>query len=285
MSLTTRVQWLMFTPTPFSPFTTPEMITAPTTASTTTTPITKELPVLTTEVQTLNNDNSNDTANVTEPSLQPIIVEGKGLFKPSENKRERYDTWTRENLLWWEVGRQAALLCCTKPNIHPFKARVRSLNWGKAPEGTRDGRISLSKFFFDFMHFFARRVVGVTSTPQFGTKTYYYLLLMFSQATVILPTGGVGWSASVHAGIPPPEQTPPPQQTPPPPSGADTPPQSRHPPEQTPTEQTPPTRRPHQSRHPPGKQTPAYGQWAAGTHPTGMHSCLARFLPKTAWKW
>ena len=25
---------------------------------------------------------------------------------------------------------------------------------------------------------------------------------------------------------------------------------------------------------PPGKQTPVYGQWAAGTHPTGMHSCL-----------
>ena len=25
---------------------------------------------------------------------------------------------------------------------------------------------------------------------------------------------------------------------------------------------------------PPRKQTPAYGQWAAGTHPTGMHSCF-----------
>ena len=69
---------------------------------------------------------------------------------------------------------------------------------------------------------------------------------------------GGGVSASVHAGMPPPppradtpradtlqEQTPPPrEQTPP---GADT---------------------------PPGKQTPAYGQRAAGTHPTGMHSCL-----------
>ena len=31
---------------------------------------------------------------------------------------------------------------------------------------------------------------------------------------------------------------------------------------------------PPQSRHPPpGKHTPAYGQRAAGTHPTGMHSC------------
>ena len=28
------------------------------------------------------------------------------------------------------------------------------------------------------------------------------------------------------------------------------------------------------SRHPLGKQTPGYGQRAAGTHPTGMHSCL-----------
>ena len=26
--------------------------------------------------------------------------------------------------------------------------------------------------------------------------------------------------------------------------------------------------------HPPGKQTPAYGLRAAGTHPTGMHSCF-----------
>ena len=40
----------------------------------------------------------------------------------------------------------------------------------------------------------------------------------------------------------------------------------------TPLEQTPPG-----SRHPPGKQTPAYGQRAAGTHPTGMHSCLKLF--------
>ena len=52
---------------------------------------------------------------------------------------------------------------------------------------------------------------------------------------------------------------PPPEQTPP---GAD-------PPEQTPWEQAPP-----RAGTPPPKQTPAYGQWAAGTHPTGMHSCL-----------
>ena len=66
-------------------------------------------------------------------------------------------------------------------------------------------------------------------------------------------------------------------------------PGSRHPPEQTPPprEQTPPRTRPplglstppsppglSTPNPPPGKQTPAYGQRAAGTHPTGMHSCL-----------
>ena len=44
--------------------------------------------------------------------------------------------------------------------------------------------------------------------------------------------------------------------------------------------------------HPPPMQTPlgspppldtmGYGQQAAGVHPTGMHSCLARSLPNTA---
>ena len=48
-----------------------------------------------------------------------------------------------------------------------------------------------------------------------------------------------GGSASVHAGIPPRTRPPPPDQADP----------------------------------PPGKQTAAYGQRAAGTHPTGMHSC------------
>ena len=37
-----------------------------------------------------------------------------------------------------------------------------------------------------------------------------------------------------------------------------------------PQEQT----RPPREQTPPGKQTPAYCQRAAGTHPTGMHSCL-----------
>ena len=93
--------------------------------------------------------------------------------------------------------------------------------------------------------------------------------VMFLLVSVILSI--VGRSASVHAGIPPttpPGQTPPWKQTRP---GADTPPPgSRHRPG---------------SRHPPGKQTAAYGQWAAGTHPTGMYSCFCmsalRFNPKT----
>ena len=113
--------------------------------------------------------------------------------------------------------------------------------------------------------------------------------IMFLQASVILSTKGVCLSACWDT--PPQEQTPlqeqtPQEQTPPraetthsrhspleqtPPLGADPPW------EQTPSgADTPPCR----SRHPlgagppPGKQTPAYGQRAAGTHPTGMHSCF-----------
>ena len=97
--------------------------------------------------------------------------------------------------------------------------------------------------------------------------------------------GGGGLSASVHAGIPhplgadtpweqthtPQEQTLPWEQTT---SGADTPPEQTHPPgADTPQEQTPPG-----NRHiPPRKQTPAYGQRASSTHPTGMHSCWQHF--------
>ena len=61
--------------------------------------------------------------------------------------------------------------------------------------------------------------------------------VMFLQASVILSTGGICLSACWDT---------------PPPLGPDTPPR-------------PDT---------PRKQTPAYGQRAAGTHPTGMHSCL-----------
>ena len=96
---------------------------------------------------------------------------------------------------------------------------------------------------------------------------------------------GRGVSASVNAGITPPRSRHPPEQTPP---WEQTPPRAdTHPPEQTPTPQSrhPP---PRADTHPPGADTPqrrppgadppeqttAYGQRAAGTHPTGMHSCF-----------
>ena len=74
-----------------------------------------------------------------------------------------------------------------------------------------------------------------------------------------------------------------------PPDKADTPPQDQTPSPRT--RQTPPpdqadplpprdqTHPPGSGRHPPpGKQTAAYGQRAAGTHPTGMHSCFILFI-------
>ena len=75
--------------------------------------------------------------------------------------------------------------------------------------------------------------------------------LYFLQASVCPQGGRVGVSASVHAGIPPPQEQ--------------TPPGSRHPPEQTPS----------RSRHPPGADTSPRDTVTAadGTHPTGMHSC------------
>ena len=114
----------------------------------------------------------------------------------------------------------------------------------------------------------------------------------------VCPQGG-RVSASVHAGMPypprpgrhpprtrqtPRDQADPPRtrQTPPgpgrPPPGPGRPPvPGRTPPDQTDppgpgrtpgTRQTPPG-----PGRPPRKQTPAYGLRAAGTHPTGMHSC------------
>ena len=97
---------------------------------------------------------------------------------------------------------------------------------------------------------------------------------MFLQVCVILFTGEGGCLPQCMLGYHiPPEQTPP---------RADTPQEQTPPPEQTPPwEQTPPQEQttPEQtprSRHP-GKQTAAYGQRSAGTHPTGMHSCFQLF--------
>ena len=87
-----------------------------------------------------------------------------------------------------------------------------------------------------------------------GMHSCYWLQRSCGQGNIFTPvchsfcSQGRG-SASVHAGIPPP------------PPGA-------HPREQTPPRRT----------HPSGKQTPAYGLPAAGTHPSGMHSCFVMFL-------
>ena len=87
--------------------------------------------------------------------------------------------------------------------------------------------------------------------------------VMFLQVCVCPQVGeGVCLSACWDA-IPPQDGEPPPGWRTPPrwrtPSDGDTPPGWRHPPDGEP---------------PPEKQTPAYGLRAAGTHPTGMHSCL-----------
>ena len=105
---------------------------------------------------------------------------------------------------------------------------------------------------------------------------------------VCLSTGGEGCLPQCMLGYTlPPDQadTPQTRQTPPTPQTRQTPPThpgSGRPPRirQTPrTRQTPP--RP--GRHPPdqadtptGKQTSAYGQRVAGTHPPGMHSCFGK---------
>ena len=82
---------------------------------------------------------------------------------------------------------------------------------------------------------------------------------MFLHVSVILLTGG---GSPVRENPHPGQGEPPLEQTPPPTPGADPPGQGEPPRADTPPQQTPP----------PPKQTAAYGQRAAGTHPTGMHS-------------
>ena len=81
--------------------------------------------------------------------------------------------------------------------------------------------------------------------------------VMFLQVCVILFTGGC--LPQCMLGYHPP--------------GADTPQDQIPPRSRSPLEQTP-----SQDQTPLGKQTPAYGQRAAGTHPTGMHSCFIILL-------
>ena len=90
--------------------------------------------------------------------------------------------------------------------------------------------------------------------------------VMFLHVSVILLTGGVSRQAPPGPGRPP-------GQGEPPPPGPGNPPGPGPPPG---TRQTPQAERtaPRDQADPPGNQTAAYGQWAAGTHPTGMHSCF-----------
>ena len=104
--------------------------------------------------------------------------------------------------------------------------------------------------------------------------------VIFSQACVKNSVHG-GVSASGHAGIHPPGPGTPPTRHPPD--------QAPHPPDQAPPRDqarpSPRTRHPPDQADPPGvaapplgKQTAACGQRAAGTHPTGIHSCLKMVL-------
>ena len=81
------------------------------------------------------------------------------------------------------------------------------------------------------------------------------------------------WQGGPRQGEPPWQGEPPSRENPP---GKETP-LARRPPWQG---EPPQQREPPQQEEPPGKENPpgretppAYGQWAAGTHPTGMHSC------------
>ena len=114
--------------------------------------------------------------------------------------------------------------------------------------------------------------------------------VMFLQVCVCPQGGRV--SASVHAGMPyPPGWRPPQMENPPgwrtplgwriPPRWRTPPLDGEHPPgmENPPWMENPPGwRTPRMENPPPGKQTTAYCLRAAGTHPTGMHSCSLIFF-------
>ena len=115
--------------------------------------------------------------------------------------------------------------------------------------------------------------------------------VMFLHVSVILLTGGVGGLRRTPlAGRTPRDQAEPPGRENPPGPGRTPPGPGRTPlgpgrtppgPGRTPQQGEPPQDQapPRPGRHPPpGEKTAAYGQWAAGTHPTGMHSCFVNFF-------
>ena len=94
---------------------------------------------------------------------------------------------------------------------------------------------------------------------------------MFLHVSVILSTGGgVLWAGPPGSGRHPPSRENPPGTRQTPPAGR-TPPDQADPPRRENPPLGPGRLTPHP--HPP----PAYGQWAAGTHPTGMYSCFEEF--------
>ena len=107
---------------------------------------------------------------------------------------------------------------------------------------------------------FPETAAGVAWEIQFQTdivtgRNEVVAKVIFLHLSVILFTGGVCLSACWDAHPPGTRHHPPTPGT-----------RHHHPP----WDQTPPPR----DQTPPGKLTPAYGLRAAGTHPTGMHSCL-----------
>ena len=96
--------------------------------------------------------------------------------------------------------------------------------------------------------------------------------VMFLLVSVILSTGGGLWQGDPPARRPPPGKEAPLAGRPSParrPPGKETPWQGDPPSKEAPPARMPPRKETPLARRPP----PAYGQWAAGTHPTGMHSC------------
>ena len=135
----------------------------------------------------------------------------------------------------------------------------RSVTYGNISELIL-GRGHISKSLFTILHNWLSIEVHHCTKPYETLLPAATKLGQGNVFTSVCDSVHGGGSASVHAGMP----APPGLETPPGPEaplGPGRPPQTR---------QTPPLG----PDTPPGKQTPAYGQWAAGTHPTGMHSCF-----------
>ena len=123
-----------------------------------------------------------------------------------------------------------------------------------------------------------RFILIFTGRNEVVAKVIFYTCLSFCSQQGGLPQCMLGYHP------PGTRQTPPDQANPPDQAATPQTRQTCHPP---PLDQAPPQDQadsPRPVRHPPdqadpspGKQTPAYGLRAAGTHPTGMHSWLQYF--------